>query len=85
MAFSRLLPILRGLLIDHERALGLLVEKEGALSLEDVDWIRTEATLKDPIIADYGCRSGVNAAALAQSEIHNAILGIEVAIRGLFV
>lgn len=87
-AFSRLILILRGLHVNHDRARLILRGGGKRLvttephhiwpTLTDEEWIQAENNIKDMILADYGKKNNVNVVSLTQSEIRDIILGMEI-------
>jgi pre-mRNA-processing factor 8 len=86
MAFSRLILILRALLVNNDRTKVVLKPDKTTItkahyiwpSLTDEQLIKVEVLLKDLILTDYGKKNNVNMASLTQSEIRDIILGIEI-------
>merc|ERR1719261_727585 len=86
-AFSRLILILRGLHVNHEKTKIILRPDSTTITeahhiwptVTDEEWMKVEVSLKDLILADYGKKNNVNVASLTQSEIRDVILGMEIA------
>lgn len=92
-AFSRLVLILRGLHVDHEKAWCAIADPElSSVSSEGVsgmtffwpkhspaEWATIEGRLKDLIVDDYAAKHEIRASALTQTEIRDVILGMSIA------
>ncbi|KAL0224761.1 hypothetical protein RCL1_002673 [Eukaryota sp. TZLM3-RCL] len=83
-AFSRLILILRALLIDSDKAWNLLTSGTSTKpehlwpTMSADSWITVEQKLKDMIITDFGLKNNVSVENLTQSEIRDVILGMEI-------
>jgi pre-mRNA-processing factor 8 len=83
--FSRLIMILRAIHINNDKARLILKPHKGVItqpnhiwpSLTDEEWPKVEIELRNLILADFAKKSNVNIASLAQSEIRDIILGME--------
>lgn len=86
-AFSRLMLLLRGLLVNPEGASAILSRQRHTNHLRDPsriytwpslsrdDWIDVENEMSELVIEEYGKTNGVNTKLLTQSEIRDIILG----------
>jgi pre-mRNA-processing factor 8 len=83
--FSRLIMILRAIHIDNDKARLILKPHKGVVtqpnhiwpSLTEDEWAKVEIELRNMILADFAKKNNVNIASLAQSEIRDIILGME--------
>lgn len=83
--FARLVMILRAIHIDNDKARLILRPHKGVVtqpnhiwpSLTDEEWPKVEIELRNLILADFAKKNNVNIASLAQSEIRDIILGME--------
>lgn len=83
--FNRLIMILRAIHINNDKARMILRPHKGVVtqpnhiwpSLTDEEWLKVEIELKNMILSDFAKKNNVNIAALAQSEIRDIILGME--------
>ena len=83
--FNRLIMILRAIHINHDKAKLILKPHKGVVtqpnhiwpSLTDDEWPKVEIELRNLILADFAKKNNVNIASLAQSEIRDIILGME--------
>ena len=75
-AFSRLILILRGLHVNIDKVIKMILRPDKTVvteshhiwpSLTDEQWIKVEVAMKDLILADYGKKNNVNVASLTQS------------------
>ncbi|KAG2104265.1 ribonuclease H-like domain-containing protein [Suillus cothurnatus] len=86
-AFSHLILLLRGLHVNNEKAKIILHPDKSTITephfiwptLTDDEWIKVEVAMKDLILADFSKRNSVNITSLTSSEIHDIILGQEIA------
>ena len=83
--FSRLIMILRSIHINNDKTRLILRPHKGVItqpnhiwpSLTDEEWPKVEIELRNLILADFAKKNNVNIASLAQSEIRDIILGME--------
>jgi pre-mRNA-processing factor 8 len=83
--FPRLIMILRAIHIDNDKARLILKPHKGVItqpnhiwpSLTEEEWLKVEIELRNLILADFAKKNNVNIASLAQSEIRDIILGME--------
>lgn len=85
-AFSRLMLLLRGLLVNPEGASAILSRRRGSHPrdptkvytwpcLSRSEWIDVENEMSELVIEEYGKSNGVNTNLLTQSEVRDIILG----------
>eukprot|EP00388_Colpodella_angusta_P001693 GDKJ01005198.1.p1 GENE.GDKJ01005198.1~~GDKJ01005198.1.p1 ORF type:complete len:1781 (+),score=460.13 GDKJ01005198.1:1-5343(+) len=85
--FSRLILILRAMMIKPDRCKVILKPNKSVITLQEhtwphltpEQWVKTESALKDLILNDYALRNNVSVQALTQTEIRDIILGADVA------
>eukprot|EP01129_Flabellula_baltica_P001911 TRINITY_DN11807_c0_g1_i1.p1 TRINITY_DN11807_c0_g1~~TRINITY_DN11807_c0_g1_i1.p1 ORF type:complete len:2342 (+),score=510.21 TRINITY_DN11807_c0_g1_i1:47-7072(+) len=85
--FSRLILILRALLVSTDKARLILRPDKDVVTephhiwptLESEAWIEAEVAMKNLILSDFSKQNNVNIKSLTQSEIRDIILGMEIA------
>jgi pre-mRNA-processing factor 8 len=83
--FSRLIMILRAIHVNNDKARVILRPNKSVItqhnhiwpSLTEDEWLKVEIELRNLILADFAKKNNVNIASLAQSEIRDIILGME--------
>ncbi|AOW02650.1 uncharacterized protein YALI1_C15021g [Yarrowia lipolytica] len=85
-AFARLVLILRGMHVNHEKTKIILRPDHTVVTLDhhmwpsfsEDQWVHVENQLRDMILNDYGKKNNVNIQSLTQHEIRDIILGQEI-------